>query len=213
MSDDGNTLCPECGGRAPFCAACGRCVLSPGFAARDDDDDDEPPRRPVKKPARSDEGVRSGAPPKKKRPIDDEEEDDEPRRRVKKKRRRDEDDEPDEEPENLRDNTLLNMIFPVGVSVFAMGANYMGVLSLLAVIFGGVIAGVTQVKIIGLILPGVGALFGLIAIVLGGLSFIIRPKKTTYGSVTGYIRAIVGILCGLVGLIGAPVVIWFLSKM
>src|SRR5207237_94925 len=131
---------------------CGTKLLRAGLAARpvDDDEDDEPPRKPVRKPAP--DAVQKGVPPKKKpaaRPLDGEDDapprkpakkvsrDDEDDRRPAKKKvsHRDDEDEDEEveEPTSLRDNTLLNMLFPVGVSIWAMSANYLGVLSLLGV--------------------------------------------------------------------------------
>jgi ribosomal protein L40E len=220
MTDFGKTICPECsagnGLGAPFCAACGLTLVRPGMAARpadDDEDDDDAPRQPVKKPARPpQDAVQKGVPKKKPapRPLDDDE-DDAPRQPVKKKPRREE--EPDEEPESMRDNTLLNMLFPVGVSIWAMLSNYLGVLGVLATVFGFLLAMVAGIKIMGLILPIVGMVLCLLAIPLGGLSFFLRPKKTTYGGVTGYVRAIIGILCGLIGLVGGPAVMWFLSTL
>lgn len=235
MNDYGKTACPECGAvngpGAPRCHSCGITLLRAGFAARpiDDDDEDEPPRKPVKKPAP--DAVQKGVPPKRKpAPVDDEDEEerrptkkvsrrdedfeDEEERRPAKKRRRDEDDDVEiEEPaESIRDNPLLNMFFPVGVPLLAMGANYLGVLSILGVIFGGALAGVLGIKWVGVVLPALAAFMGFLAIITGGLSFIIRPKKTTYGSVTGYMRAIIGIVCGLIGLVGGPIVIFLLVK-
>ncbi len=218
MTDFGKTLCPECGAGnglgAPFCAACGLTLVCPGMAARpvDDDDEDEAPRQPVRKPARQPQDAMQKGVPKKKpapRPIDDE--DDEPRP-VKKKSRREEE-ETDDEPENIRDSTLLNMLFPVGVSIWAMLSNYLGVLGVLATVFGFLIATVAGIKIMGVILPSLGILLCLLAIPLGGLSFFLRPKKTTYGGVTGYMRAIIGIGCGLVGIVLGPVAMWFLSTL
>ena len=128
--------------------------------------------------------------PKKKpapRPIDDDEED-KPRQPVKKKRRREEE-QADDEPESLRDSTLLNMLFPVGVSIWAMLSNYLGVLGILAIVFGYLLAVTAGIKILGLIGPILGGVLCLLAIPLGGLSFFLRPKKRTYGGVTGYMRA------------------------
>src|SRR6266853_1508704 len=133
MTEFGKTFCPECGAGnglgAPFCAACGLTLIRPGMAARpvDDEDEDEAPRRPLKKPARSaEDAVQNEAPrpmkkPAAQRPIDDD--DEAPRRSSKKpvSRRDDDDDAAGEDPtESMRDNTLLNMLFHVGVSIWAM---------------------------------------------------------------------------------------------
>jgi hypothetical protein len=214
-----NTTCPDCGAGngpgAPFCAACGKTLRHAGFAARPVDDDEDDAPRPPRKPARpTDDALRTGNPlPKKKptRPIDDDDDEEEVRRPVKKKVRRD--DEEPAEPESLRDNTVLNMFFPVGVSLWALGSNYFGVFGFLIAVFGGLVSAGMGNKMIGIILPILGGLMCLLAIPLGGLSFILRPKKTTYGGVTGYMRAILGILFGLLGIIAAPVIIWFLAKM
>jgi hypothetical protein len=173
--------------------------------ARPVDDEDDEPRRPAKKPVRDEDAVQKGAPAKKpaRRPVDEEDdyEEEEERRPRKKVSRRDED--VDEEPASLRDNTLLNMLFPVGVSIWALSSNYLGVFGLLLAIFGGAVAAGLGMGMLGYILPGIGGFMGLLAIPLGGLSFILRPKKTTYGGVTGYMRAIIGIICGLLAIIAA----------
>ena len=79
-------------------------------------------------------------------------------------------------------------------------------------VFGVALAASMGIKLAGVILPSIGLLFCLVAMPLGGLSFILRPKKRTYGGVTGYMRAIIGILCGLVGVVAAPLAMWWLSK-
>ncbi len=198
MNDDKKVRCPKCGAvngpGAPRCHRCGVGLIRAGFAARPVEDPDEnQPRKPMRKPAP---------------PSDDE--DVEPRATKKAKRRRDE--EPAEQVTSIRDNPILNMFFPVGVPLLAMGANYLGIFSILGVLFGGALAAGMGIRWLGIVLPALGALLGLLAIFMGGLSFIIRPKKTTYGSVTGYLRAIVGIICGLVGLVGGPIVIFLLVK-
>lgn len=226
MTEFGKTICPECGAGnglgAPHCAACGLTLIRPGMAARpvDDDDEDEAPRRPLKKPARpAEEGVQKEAPrptkkPAAKRPIDDDDEEDEAPRRSSKKpvSRRDDDEDEQDEPESMRDNTLLNMLFPVGVSIWAMLSNYLGVGGLLLTVLGFALTMAMGMKLAGVIMPIAGGLFCLLAIPVGGLSFILRPKKRTYGGVTSYMRAIIGILCGLVGVVAAPLAMWWLSQ-
>jgi ribosomal protein L40E len=221
MTEFGKTICRQCGAGnglgAPFCAECGLTLVRRGMAARpvDDDDEDDVPRQPVKKPARPpQDAVQKGLPKKPApRPVDDDEDDEAPRQPAKKKLRPREEEEPDDAPERMRDNTLLNMLFPVGVSIWAMLSNYLGVLGILAIAFGCLLAVTAGIKSLGYIGPILGGVLCLLAIPLGGLSFFFRPKKTTYGGVTGYMRAIIGIFCGLVGVVGAPVAIWFLSKM
>ncbi len=227
MNEYTKIICPDCGAvngpGAPACHTCGTGLVRGGFAARRDDDEDDEPRRPAKKPARPDDAVKKGSPPPKKRPVDDDE-DDEPRRPAKKRRDDDDedDDEPrrpskksrrdedeDEEPESLRDNTILNMFFPVGVNLWAMGSFLMGLFGLIAAGAGWVLANYFLNKWIGIGLGVVAAVMCLLALPLGGLSFILRPKKTTYGGVTSYMRAVIGILCGLIGILGAAYVIWW----
>lgn len=180
---------------------------------RNDDDDDAPPR-PARKPGS--DAVQKGNPlPKKKpaRPVDADDDEEEVRRPVKKKvRPRDDEDEPDDEPDSLRDNTLLNMLFPVGVSLWALSSNYFGVFGFLIALFGGLASVGMGSKMLGIVLPVIGGLMCLLAIPLGGLSFILRPKKTTYGGVTGYMRALIGILFGLIGIVAAPLIVYFLSQ-
>jgi hypothetical protein len=224
---------------APFCAACGKTLLRAGYAARPaEDDEDDEERRPVKKvpsdavqkgaPKKGpSDAVQKGAPKKPaSKPVDDEDEEDEPRRPVKKASRpvdEDDDDEPrpakkkarreeeeEEEEASIRDNPLLNMLFPVGTSIWAMGALYLGIFSILGVGLGYILAATMESKVIGLVLPLGGAALGFPALLLGVLSFFLRPKKTTYGALTGYIRAVVGIFCGIAGLIGGPVVSFWL---
>ena len=94
-----------------------------------------------------------------------------------------------------------------------MLSNYLGVLGVLATAFGFLLAMTVDIKILGFLLPAVGGFLCLLAIPLGGLSFFLRPKKTTYGGVTGYMRAIIGILCGLIGIVAAPAAIWYVSTL
>jgi hypothetical protein len=219
MTENDRTIrCPDCGaanGPGAFrCVGCGAALGRGGMAARPVDDDDDEPRRPIKKPARpGPDAVRKGAPPAKKpaRPVDDE--DDEPRRTVKKKVRRPADeDEADDEPESIRDNPILNLFFPVGVSLWALSSNYLGGFGLLGT-FAGFLLGTTVNKWVGVGLASLSGLFCLLAIPLGGLAFILRPKKATYGHLTGYVRAVIGILCGLAGVVAAGVVLFMLFSM
>src|SRR5262249_27568820 len=132
MTAYGKSTCPACGAgngpAAPFCAACGKTLIRPGFAARpaDDDEDDDEPRRPVRKPAAA--AGRKGAPPPKKnpaaRPVDDEEEEEERKPAKKKPARRDQ--EPEEETESARDSTALNLLAPVGGSLWGLAALIFG---------------------------------------------------------------------------------------
>lgn len=209
-----NTCCPQCGAvnvlGALMCHACGKTLRRAGFGARPmDDDDDEPPRKPAKKPARpidDDEDEEERRPAKKVSRRDDYDEDEEDRRPVKKKRRRRDE---EEEEESIRDNAVLNMFLPVGVSIWAMGSFLLGIFGLLGAPVSAGLAGATGNKWVGIGLGAIALIMSVLAIPLGGLSFILRSKKVTYGHVTGYIRAIIGILCGLLGTIAGAVAIWW----
>jgi hypothetical protein len=84
------------------------------------------------------------------------------------RRRRDADDDR-ESPEDA----ALGAIVPVGVSIWAL-------LSLYTALFSCVIPGL-----------------GLLAIIFGILALMTHKQKATYGSVSGNIRAIIGIVLGL----------------
>jgi hypothetical protein len=229
MNDAKKTRCPECGAvngpGAPTCHGCGLTLRRTGSAVREEDNDE--PQKPVKKPAP--DAVQKGPPPKKKptRPVDDDEteeerrpakkgsrrddEDEDERRAAKKKAKRDED---DAEGATIRDNPILNIFFPVGVSLWAMASNYLGLFAAVGAFLGFALPFMIggHMKVLGYILAGFGILFGGVAILVGLLSFIIRPKKTTYGSVTGYFRALVGMALGLAAVIAGPIIIWYVWK-
>jgi hypothetical protein len=217
MSEYAKTVCPECGSSngpgAPFCAGCGMTLLRAGFAARpvDDHRDDDRPRVPKKKPAP--DTMKKGLPPPKKKPPVDEDEDEEERRPVKKKvRRRDEDEEePEQEEEgSLRESTMLNLLAPVGGSVWGLGSLLFGVFGALLPVVLYILYQLWNAKNwlgkIGYAGVVLAAFMAFLALPLGGLSFIFRPKKGTYGGVTSYMRAIIGMLAGLVGLVLSGVV-------
>ena len=195
----------------------------------DADDEDDKPRPASKKPARPPEGaVKKGAPPKKEavaRPIDDEDdEEEEVRRPIKKKpvRRRDDDDDEDDEPEaktGVRENTALNVLAPVGGSVWGLGSMLCGVLATLVPVVLLILYWLPQWNAgawlgkLGYAVLGLAACFGLLALPLGGLSFVFRPKKKSYGGITSYMRAIIGIVLGLVSVVLAAVVGYFIKGM
>ena len=187
----------------------------------DSDDEDEKPRPAAKKPARPPEGaVQKGPPPKKKpagKPIDadDDDEEQEVRRPVKKTpvRRDDDEDEDDDEPEekvSVRESTALNVLAPVGGSLWGLASLCFGVL-------GAVLPVVLAILYLlwnaqnwlgkgGYAVAGLAGFLGLLAIPLGAMSFIFRPKRSSYGGIASYMRAIIGIVLGLVG-IGLAVVV------
>ena len=91
------------------------------------------------------------------------------------KKRRDDDDD--------LGNSPLSAIVPVGGSIWALGSFYLALLSCLVPI----------------------PLLGLIAIGLGVLAFVTHKQKASYGSMTGNIRAVLGILIGFVTMIGSSI--------
>jgi len=191
----------------------------------DADDDDDKPRPAAKKPARPPEGaVKKGAPPKKEavaRPIDDEDdEEEEVRRPIKKKsvRRRDDDDEDDDESEektSVRESTALNVLAPVGGSLWGLGSLVFGVLGAVLPVFLAILYLLWDAKTWlgkgGYVVLVLAGLTGLFALPLGALSFIFRPKKKSYGGITSYMRAIIGIILGLVSVILAVIVGFYIT--
>jgi hypothetical protein len=197
-----------------------------------DDDDDDRPAPPAKKPARPPEGaVKKGVPPKgppatKKpapKPVDaedeDEDEEEEVRRPVKKKpARRDDDDEDDDEPRekvSVRESTALNVLAPVGGSFWGLGSLVFGVLASVSPVFLAILYFLWNAHNwlgkAGYAVVGLAAFVGLLAIPLGVMSFIFRPKRASYGGVTSYMRAIIGIALGVIGIIICGVVGWYIS--
>jgi hypothetical protein len=178
-----------------------------------DDDDDEPetPRKPLKKPARpADDAVRKEAPRPMKKPAprppidnDDETEADVPRRTKKTVRRRDEDDDQEEE-KSLREHTGLNLLAPVGGSVWGLAAFICGFIGAVVPIVLAVLYwlhhGQDNFGKFGYVIAALGVFIALLTLPFGGLSFIFRPKKGNYGGIASYMRAIVGILLGLIGI-------------
>jgi hypothetical protein len=151
----------------------------------------------------ADDKIREGDPEKRKKkapPPDDEDED-----RPRKKRRPDDDeDEDDDRPRRKRKiakddddddlgNSPLSAIVPVGGSIWALGSFYLALLSC--------------------IIPF--PLLGLFAIGLGILALFTHKHKASYGSLTGNMRAILGILIGFVTMIGSSIllVLFFTGKL
>jgi hypothetical protein len=117
--------------------------------------------------------VRAGDPdqPRKRAPLPDDDDDDRPRKR----RRRDEDDDDDRRIDKNDDgsNTALSAVVPVGVSIWALLSLYTALLSC--------------------IIPGLG----LLGLLFGILAFVRANHQASYGSITGNIRAVAGILISL----------------
>jgi hypothetical protein len=122
------------------------------------------------------------------RPDDDRE--DRPRRR-----RHQEDDDYDDRPRRRREPEIeaTDFLIPTNVSAASMAACYFGLFSCF--------------------LPVLGFLMALIALPCGIVALRRRKKANSYGSVTGDIRAIVGIFCSsLTILTHLGFVIYFVLK-
>jgi hypothetical protein len=118
----------------------------------------------------ADDEMREGEPrPTRRRPADDDDRDREEDDRPRRRRRRDAD-----EDSNPAGDAALAAVVPVGVSIWAMVSLYSALLSC--------------------VIPGLG-LIGIFA----GIMALVASKKqqTSYGSVTGNIRAVIGIVLGL----------------
>lgn len=135
--------------------------------------DDDDDDRPRKKKARPSDDDDDDDRPKKRSSRDDDDDDDRPRKR----RRRDEDE--DEDSDDLG-NSPLGAVVPLGTSIWALASFYLALLSCI------------------LPLP----LLGLIAIVCGGAAFFTQKHQASYGSITGNIRAVLGVVIGLITMIG-----------
>jgi hypothetical protein len=77
-------------------------------------------------------------------------------------------------------------IIPLGVSPWALAAFYLG--------------------LIGCV-PLCGAPFALFGVIFGIIALVRRPKKSSYGAITGNFRAIIGIVCGALGLAVSLIII------
>jgi hypothetical protein len=159
---------------------------------REGDPEKRKKKAAAKPPADDEEEER---PRKKKRPADDEDED---APRPKKRKRA------DDEASDLG-SSPLSAILPVGGSIFALASLWLSVLSLLAgfacmVLFGK--------SVYSAILPSVWP----IAILCGVVSFFTHKNKASYGSITGNMRAILGILIGLAAMVlHAFLIYWYLA--
>jgi hypothetical protein len=117
---------------------------------------------------------------------DDREPDDEPRPR----RRRDPDDDRPRRRREEPEFEATDILIPTGVSGYSIAACYLGLISCF--------------------LPGIGAVFGIIALVCGIIALRQRKKRKrspeSYGAVTSDVRAIIGIVLGsLATLIQLPI--------
>lgn len=127
----------------------------------------------------ADEKIRKGEPqPSKKKPVPAPVDDED--EKPKKKRR-----DADEEGGSDIGSSPLSAVVPVGGSIWALLSFYIALLSCIVP------------------LP----LLGLIAIILGGLAFMTHKHKASYGSITGNMRAVLGIVIGLVTMIFYSIVL------
>jgi hypothetical protein len=137
----------------------------------------------------ADEKIRKGEPqPAKKKkaaPPPSEDEEDE---RPRKKRR-----DADEEDGSDIGSSPLSAVVPVGGSIWALLSFYIALLSCVVP------------------LP----LLGLIAVILGGVAFMTHKHKASYGSITGNMRAVLGIVIGLFTMVGSTIIVimYFMGKL
>ena len=115
---------------------------------------------------------------------DDRDLDDDRRRRL---RHRDRDDEFDERPRRRREPESeiqpTDFLIPTGVSAASMAACYFGIFSC--------------------VMPLIGIPMAMIALPCGIVALRRKKrKKSSYGSVTGDVRAIIGVICSSLTLIG-----------
>lgn len=127
----------------------------------------------------ADEKIRKGEPqPSKKKPAPAPVDDED--EKPKKKRR-----DADEEGGSDIGSSPLSAVVPVGGSIWALLSFYIALLSCIVP------------------LP----LLGLIAIILGGLAFMTHKHKASYGSITGNMRAVLGIVIGLITMVFYSIVL------
>jgi hypothetical protein len=138
--------------------------------------DPDKPRKKKPQPAAAEEER-----PRKKRPADDDDEDDAPKRKKVKK----------DEDESDMGSSPISALIPVGGSIFALLSLWLSAISLLAGIAAMILS---SSPIVPAIAPGLWPL----ALLSGIASFFTHKSKASYGSITGNMRAILGILISLV---------------
>lgn len=137
----------------------------------------------------ADDKIRKGDPSiKKKKPAPPPDDDDEVEEKPKKKRR-----DADEDEGSDIGSSPLSAVVPVGGSIWALLSFYIALLSCVVP------------------LP----LLGLIAVILGGVAFMTHKHKASYGSITGNMRAVLGIIIGLFTMVASTgiLVLYFMGKM
>ncbi len=125
-----------------------------------------------------DDDIREGKPKKPRR-----DDDDEPPR----KKRRDAD---EDEREDLG-SSALSAVVPVGGSLFALASLWLSVIAFLLTVAGMVFF---WKHILSVVLP----IPWVLSLLCGVISFFTAKHKASYGSITGNMRAILGILISLV---------------
>jgi hypothetical protein len=173
-----------------------------------DDDEDDRPRK--KRPSADDE-VDEEERPKKKKIVrhDEDEEEERPKKKKKIARREEEDDEDDD-----LGSSALSAVLPVGGSVFALMSLWLSIISfaLAVVALGSYFEIITLLPRIPAILACTMPSFWPFAILSGGLSFFTGKRKLSYGSISGNMRAIFGILLALVVMVMQIVIIYLHAK-
>lgn len=95
-----------------------------------------------------------------------------------------EDDRPSRRPRQDHGPEPTDFLIPTDVSPWAIGSCYLG--------------------LVAFCLPFIGAILGLVAVLLGILALRQRKKKkaNSYGSVTSNIRAVIGLILGSLAVVG-----------
>jgi hypothetical protein len=169
--------------------------------------DPDKPRKKKRPPPDDDEDDR----PRKKRSSanDEDEEEERPKKKKKIARREEEDDEDDD-----LGSSALSAVLPVGGSVFALMSLWLSIISfaLAVVALGSYFEIITLLPRIPAILACTMPSFWPFAILSGGLSFFTGKRKLSYGSISGNMRAIFGILLALVVMVMQIVIIYLHAK-
>lgn len=179
--------------------------------AREDIREGEPERVRKKKPAPADDDDDR---PRKKRPVDDDADEEEaPRKKKKIRKDEDEDEDQDEEGGDLGASPL-SAIIPVGGSVFGLASMWLGIfaLALSLVALGSFLEIITILPKIPFMLAAIMPIFWPLAILCGGLAFFTGKRKASYGAISGNLRAIFGILLGLVVMVLHAAIIYLHMK-
>lgn len=138
----------------------------------------------------ADDDIQEGEPRKKKKaPPPDDDDDDRPRKKRPADEDEDEEDRPKKKKKMAREDddghdlgdTALSAVVPVGGSIWALLSLYSALLCFV---------------------PGLP----LLAILFGVIALFTHKHKASYGSITGNLRAILGIVIGLIVIVGQGIV-------